>query len=114
MSAGDWKDLYKGVLENNYALVEFYLKNGVDVNYQHPEILMTPLVTAIKSGYTDMALLLLRNGADPKLDSYYDQMNAIEAALEQNNTTILNEMKIMGYSIDFKTKLSIYLKRLFK
>lgn len=111
MSGGDWKDLYKGVSEGNYDLVDFHIKNGVDINYQHPEILMTPLVTAIKSGYTEIALLLLREGADPWLVSYYDNLNSVEAALIYKNKDVISELRRMGCRIGFKVKLKIFISR---
>lgn len=96
MSAGDWKNLFKAVEDGDLSLVQFHTKNGVNLNYQHPEILMTVLVTAIKYGYTEIAVYLLENGADPKLESYYDQMTPLQAATRFQNKTILNKLNEMG------------------
>lgn len=56
------------------SIVKLHVENGVNLNYQHPEVLETLLVTAIKSHHTEVALYLLENGADPNLESYFDQL----------------------------------------
>ena len=33
---GDWKDMFQGVKNNDLELVKYYIKIGVDLNYQHP------------------------------------------------------------------------------
>lgn len=96
MSAGDWKELYQAAETGNLNLVEFHVKNGTNVNYQHPEILMTVLVTAIKNGHSKIAIFLLRNGADPKLESHFDQLTPIEAAIKYKNAEVLAELNSMG------------------
>jgi uncharacterized protein len=93
MSVGDWKELYKAVDEGNLPLVELHVKNGINLNYQHPEILMSLLVTAIKNGHTGIALYLLDNGADPRLESYYDQLTPLAAALKYKNKAVLEKLK---------------------
>lgn len=77
MSAGDWKDLFQAASQGKIDLVKYHIENGVDPNYQHPEILMTPLVESIKKGHADVALFLIDNGADPKLESLFDGFTAI-------------------------------------
>lgn len=96
MSAGDWKELYRAVDEGDLALVQLHTKNGVNLNYQHPEILMTVLVTAIKKGHSEIALYLLQNGADPKLESYFDQLTPLKAAIKYKNNAVLEKLKEMG------------------
>ena len=105
MSAGDWKDLYKAVDEGNFDLVEFHVKSNVNLNYQHPEILMTVLVTAIKNGHTEIALYLLQNGADPKLESYYDQLTPLQAAVRYKNSQVLEKLNLMGIKQTWLSKL---------
>ncbi|MEM6299840.1 MAG: hypothetical protein AAF740_14215 [Bacteroidota bacterium] len=39
MAAGDWKDLLAATQNNDLELVKYHLKQGVDINYQHPEFL---------------------------------------------------------------------------
>lgn len=111
MSGGDWKNLYKGVEEGDFDLVEFHVKNGVNVNYQHPEILMLPLVVAIKGGHDKIADLLIESGADPLLESYYDQMNALEAAYFFKNQPLILKLKSKGYELGPFKRLKFFLKR---
>jgi len=47
MSGGDWKAMFKAVQENDLELVRFYLRSGVDPNYQHPEFMALPLFCLI-------------------------------------------------------------------
>ena len=96
MSEGDWKELYKAVDEGDFPLVQFHVQSGVNLNYQHPEILMTVLVTAIKNHHTEIALYLLEQGADPKLESYFDQLTPLQAALKYKNSQVLAKLKEMG------------------
>ena len=67
MAAGDWKDMLKGIQMGDFELVKYYLKEGVDPNYQHPEFLTTPLIESIENGHIEITKLLLDSGADPHL-----------------------------------------------
>ena len=105
MSAGNWKELYSATVEGNASLVEFHVKSGINVNYQHPEILMTVLVAAIKEGHTKIALYLLRNGADPRLESHFDQLTPLGAAMKYRNHAVLDELSSMGVRQSWLDKL---------
>ena len=48
MAGGNWKDMFKAVQEGDIALVDYYLKIGVDPNYQHPEFLASAFVERIR------------------------------------------------------------------
>lgn len=80
MSGGDWKDMYAAAVRGDLDLVRYHLRNGVDPNYQHPEILSTVLVVSIIEGHTDLAKFLLANGADPFLMSEFDGLTPLQAA----------------------------------
>jgi len=67
MSGGDWKQMFKGVQENDYELVSYYLLQGIDPNYQHPEYMALPLSESVRYGHIDIAELLLDHGANPFL-----------------------------------------------
>lgn len=105
MPAGDWKDLYKAADEGNLPLVKVHIANGVNPNYQHPEILMTVLVTAIKNGHTAIAIYLLENGADPKLESYYDHLTPLKAAIKYKDKVVLEKLNSMGLRQSWIKKL---------
>ncbi|MEY4564034.1 MAG: hypothetical protein RLZZ618_3311 [Pseudomonadota bacterium] len=80
MSAGDWKDLYQAAFNGNLALVQYHLAEGVNPNYQHPEILCSTLVASLIQGHDDIAHCLLPHGADPDLLSEFDGMTPLQAA----------------------------------
>ena len=67
MSAGDWKDMYAAAVSGDLALVRHHIGAGVNPNYQHPEILCTPLVASLIHGHHEIAHYLLAHGADPSL-----------------------------------------------
>ena len=96
MSAGDWKDMYAAALRGDLALVRYHIENEVNPNYQHPEILATPLVAAISGGHTEVALYLLENGADPNLKSFFDDTTPHEAAARNGNDPVLQRLSELG------------------
>jgi uncharacterized protein len=93
MSAGNWKELYQAATEGNLDLVKYQIKEGANPNYQHPEILATPLVAAITNGHTEVALYLLDNGADPTLESYFDNLTPLKAAKKNKNKELISALK---------------------
>ena len=67
MSGGDWKAMFKGIQENDFELVSYYLRIGIDPNYQHPEYMALPLAECIRYKHIEIAELLLKNGANPQI-----------------------------------------------
>ena len=65
MSGGDWKQMFKGIQENDFELVKYYLRIGIDPNYQHPEYMALPLAESIRYKHIEISELLLKNGANP-------------------------------------------------
>ena len=53
--------------QGNLALVRYHVEQGVDPNYQHPELLTTPLIESIEYGHAGITAFLLAHGADPHL-----------------------------------------------
>lgn len=96
MSAGDWKDLYQAALDGDLALVRHHISEGVNPNYQHPEILCTPLVASLIHGHDDIARYLLAHGADPGLRSEFDDMAPLQAARRFGRTALLAELEKLG------------------
>ena len=80
MSAGDWKDMYGAALVGDLARVRYHLGAGVDPNYQHPEVMCTPLVASLIHGHDEVARCLLESGADPLLRSDFDGLTPLQAA----------------------------------
>ncbi|UYL09772.1 ankyrin repeat domain-containing protein [Bdellovibrio sp. SKB1291214] len=80
MSAGDWKEMYSASVSGDLELVQYHIRNGVDPNYQHPEIMSTALVASIIGNHPDISLFLLEHGADPALRSEFDNLTPLQAA----------------------------------
>ncbi len=80
MSGGNWKEMFDAAVGGDLDLVEYHVKSGVDINYAHPEFLSTPLVAAILAGQQDVAMYLLKAGANPSLLSEFDGLTPIQAA----------------------------------
>ena len=94
MSGGDWKAMFKAVQTGDFDLVEYYIKMGIDPNYQHPEYMAAPLVESIRFNHLDIARLLLENGADPAIKEASEGDTAMSVAeLKKNQEAIklLNE-----------------------
>lgn len=96
MSAGDWKDLYAAAQAGDLALVRYHIEAGVNPNYQHPEILCTPLVAALIGGHDEVAHYLLQHGADPDLLSEFDQMTPLQAARKHGRTEFVAQLRQLG------------------
>jgi len=63
MGHGDWKDMFLGVQNNDIELVRYYIRKGIDLNYQHPEFMTGPLFEAIRNENIPMIDFLIENGA---------------------------------------------------
>jgi uncharacterized protein len=99
MSGGDWKDLYQATLAGDLPRVQYHIQQGVDPNYQHPEIMCTPLVASLIHGQPQIAQYLLTHGADPNLLSEYDSLTPLQAAQQFGHSAIAQQLKeLSAYS----------------
>ena len=80
MDGGNWKEMFNAACAGDLELVAYHVRNGVDINYAHPEFLSTPLVGCALAGQEDVALFLLASGADPHLLSEFDALTPLQAA----------------------------------
>ena len=96
MSAGDWKDMYAAAGAGDLALVRHHIRAGVNPNYQHPEILCTPLVASLIHGHDELARFLLAHGADPQLKSEFDDMTPLQAARRHGRTALIPLLQSRG------------------
>lgn len=96
MSAGDWKDLYQAAVSGDLPLVEYHLREGVNPNYQHPEILRTLLVASLVEGHEDVVATLLAHGADPNLLSELDNLTPWQAAQRHGRVRSLQALASRG------------------
>ncbi len=85
MSGGDWKSMFKAVQTGDYNLTEFYLKSGVDPNYQHPEYMASALVESIRFEHLEITALLLEHGADPQIEEVMGGETPLSVAEMKNN-----------------------------
>lgn len=96
MSAGDWKDLYDASFNGDLALVRYHIEAGVNPNYQHPEIMCTPLVTSLVQGHPAIAHYLLAHGADPHLVSDFHDLTPLQAARKHGHADIEALLRARG------------------
>lgn len=80
MSAGDWKDMFGAAQAGDLARVRHHIQEGVNPDYQHPEVLCTPLVASLVHGHVEIARYLLQHGASPMLRSDFDDLTPLQAA----------------------------------
>lgn len=85
MSHGDWKELFKAVQQNDQDLVLFYIRQGIDVNYQHPEFFTGSLFESIRLHHHGITQLLLEHGASIHEREVFSQQTPIQFAIEHNN-----------------------------
>ena len=80
MASGDWKALLKAIQDGDLEAARHFIQSGVDINYEHPEMLTTPLIEAVQSGQEKMVALLLEHGADPMQRAGFGEKTAVEIA----------------------------------
>ena len=85
MSGGDWKEMFRSIQSGDEELVLYYLKIGIDPNYQHPEFLAAPLVESIRFNQLKIAKLLLDNGAKPDIKEIWGAETPLSVAIEKKN-----------------------------
>ena len=90
MSGGDWKDMFKGIQENDFELVKYYLQVGVDPNYQHPEFMALPLAESIRYNNIEIAELLLTKGANPSIIEMESGMTTLAIAKKSKNQRVID------------------------
>lgn len=96
MSAGDWKDLYAAAAAGDLARVRYHISAGVDPNYQHPEVMCTPLVASLVHGHDAVARCLLEQGADPHLRSEFDALTPLQAARRHERDELAQLLLSLG------------------
>ncbi len=93
MSGGDWKAMFKGIQDNDLNLVEFYLKSGIDPNYQHPEYLALPLAESVRYAHIDITKLLLDHGADPNIIEMESKMTVAQLVKSKKDKAFIDLVK---------------------
>lgn len=71
-------------------MVKHYLADGIDPDFQYPEIGTVALVEASFYGHVHIVQLLLEAGADTSIRQQLGGLNALEAAKRQHYTEIVS------------------------
>lgn len=89
MAGGDWKAMFRAIQENDLELVKYYLKIGVDPNYQHPEFLALPLAESIRYSNFEITELLLSHGASSAIIEEESGISVFEIAKRTKNKKVI-------------------------
>ncbi len=81
--------MYQAAESGELELVRYHLAQGVDANYQHPEIMATALDASIAKGHRQVVELLLAHGADPSIKTILEGMDAWQTAIQYQRSEIL-------------------------
>jgi NADPH:quinone reductase-like Zn-dependent oxidoreductase len=81
--------MFHGIQQKDLELVRYYLHMGIDVNYQHPEYMTSPLIESIRVGEAAMVRLLLDNGASAQTVEMDSQKSPLAVAKATGNQEIL-------------------------
>lgn len=93
MAAGDWKEMLKASQDGDLDLVKYHIEKGENPNYQHPELLTTPLIESIEYQNTEITKFLLHNGADPHLKAGFSTDTPMIVAKRNNNKEAIKLLK---------------------
>lgn len=85
--------MYKAVQNNNLEVVQYYVKLGMDVNFQHAEIMTTVLIEAVRQGNFEIAQYLLNNGADLSIEEDFGGETALSLALSNKDKKIITLLR---------------------
>lgn len=109
-AGGDWKDMFAAAQKGDAPLVEYYLQQGIDPDYQHPEVLTTVLIEAANLGQTEVVKILLNKGANPSLKSELDGWDALEIAKVHRHKEVIS---LLENALGIEPKRPSIWKRLF-
>ncbi len=86
--SGDWKRFIQACQEGDEALVRHYLDEGIDPDFQYPEVGTVALVEAAFYGHAAIVKMLLDAGADASIRQQLGGLSALEAAKHQGHSDI--------------------------
>lgn len=95
-AGGDWKDFYMAAESGDLGRVRYHLSEGVDVDYQHPEVMQTALVASVQQGHAAIARVLLEHGADPNLPAELGPVTPLQAAQRHGDAALLQLLRDFG------------------
>jgi uncharacterized protein len=85
-----WKALFKACSDNDSDRVQYYLDEGVDPNYQHPEYRTSPFLEAVRCGNVRCVNALLSSGASLTGVEGRSGMNPLELALYERQHAVVD------------------------
>ncbi|BDS12804.1 ankyrin repeat domain-containing protein [Aureispira anguillae] len=93
MAAGDWKEMLYASQTGDLELLKYHIQRGVNPNYQHPELLTTPLIESIENKHVEITKFLLENGANPHLKAGFSNDTPLKVAQLQKNDAAIKLLK---------------------
>lgn len=90
---GDWKEMFTAAQKGDLELVRYHIRMGIDPNYQHPEVLTTPLIESARLGHLEIVSFLLENGADPHAKALFGGETALLAARIYKHKAVVRLLK---------------------
>ena len=105
MSGGDWKEMLVAVQAGDIDLVKYYISEGIDVNYEHPELMTTALIESVQFDRLEIAGLLLKNGADPKQNAWLSKDNPLSVAKQQQKEAFIQLFNSFQETQSFWSKI---------
>ena len=105
MSGGDWKEMLVAVQKGNIELVNYYISEGIDVNYEHPELMTTALIESVQFDQLEIARLLMEHGADPSQNAWLSKDNPLTIANQQQKEAFIQLFKSSQKQPSFWSKI---------
>ena len=98
MSGGNWKGMFKAVQDGDLELVKYYLRIGIDPNYQHPEFMASAVVESIRFDHLSILKALLDHGADPTIKEVLGGDTPMSVAKDKKNQKAVDLLN--SYQLD--------------
>jgi len=85
---GNWKALYGAARSGDLEQLDYWLKQDIDLDYQHNEFGTTALIAAAELGRRDVCERLVARGASVDVVSDWDGYTAQQAAQDAGHTAL--------------------------
>ena len=105
MSGGDWKEMLVAVQMGNIDLVKYHVREGIDVNFEHPELMTTALIESIQYDRIEIARFLIESGADPSQNAWLSNDNPLRIAKQQKKEEFIRLFKPSEVHQSFWSKI---------
>lgn len=96
MSGGDWKAMFQAIEQNDIELVRYYLKIGIDPNYQHPEFLALPLSECIRLNHFEIIKVLIEFGVKADIKEMESGLSSLELAVKLKKKEMVELLRTLG------------------